>query len=91
MEHYFPRSVKKAKLDGAYFGTTFPHLLLMMNPEHIPEMARSRAEPTVYGFKIHKDAEYFTLRYAFVFLVYIRSLMFMFIFDRTGQEHDAPP
>ena len=29
---FFPRSTRQANIDGAYFGTTFPHLYLMTHP-----------------------------------------------------------
>jgi casein kinase II subunit beta len=29
---YFPKSTRQANVDGAYFGTTFPHLYLMTHP-----------------------------------------------------------
>jgi hypothetical protein len=29
---FFPRSTSQANIDGAYFGTTFPHLYLMTHP-----------------------------------------------------------
>jgi casein kinase II subunit beta len=29
---YFPKSTRQANIDGAYFGTTFPHLYLMTHP-----------------------------------------------------------
>jgi len=33
---FTPRSSRSASIDGAYFGTTFPHLFLMTFPELIP-------------------------------------------------------
>lgn len=38
--------------DGAYFGTTFPHLFLMMKPQAAPRSAPKRYVPKIYGFKI---------------------------------------
>lgn len=29
---YFPKSTRQANIDGAYFGTTFPHLYLITHP-----------------------------------------------------------
>jgi Casein kinase II regulatory subunit len=29
---FFPKSTRQANIDGAYFGTTFPHLYLMAHP-----------------------------------------------------------
>ena len=29
---FFPKSTRQANIDGAYFGTTFPHLYLMTHP-----------------------------------------------------------
>jgi casein kinase II subunit beta len=33
---YSPKSNRHGSIDGAYFGTTFPHLLLMVHPQLIP-------------------------------------------------------
>jgi len=33
---FTPRSSRSASIDGAYFGTTFPHLFMMTFPELIP-------------------------------------------------------
>lgn len=33
---YSPKSNRHGTIDGAYFGTTFPHLLLMVHPQLIP-------------------------------------------------------
>ena len=29
---FFPKSTRQANIDGAYFGTTFPHLYLLTHP-----------------------------------------------------------
>jgi casein kinase II subunit beta len=44
------------EIDGAYFGSTFPHLLLQMYPEFIPPKPTISYVPRIYGFKIHKSA-----------------------------------
>ena len=49
---YFPRSVAHAHLDGAYWGTTFPHLFLHTYPELVPERNPERYVPRIFGFKI---------------------------------------
>ena len=36
---FTPRSSRSASVDGAFFGTTFPHLFLMTFPELIPQSA----------------------------------------------------
>ena len=36
-EVFTPRSSRSASIDGAYFGTTLPHLFLMTFPELIPQ------------------------------------------------------
>jgi len=33
---YSPKSSRHGSIDGAYFGTTFPHLLFLVYPNHIP-------------------------------------------------------
>ncbi|ORX61700.1 casein kinase II, regulatory subunit [Hesseltinella vesiculosa] len=39
-------------LDGAYFGTTFAHLLLQSDPTLINDTSFQRYTPRIYGFKI---------------------------------------
>jgi len=50
-------------LDGAYFGTTFPHLLLMQNPAlHGPQgwpVDDTKYEPRIFGFKVRRADEPF--------------------------------
>jgi len=53
---YYPKYTRHNQIDGAYFGTTFPHLLLQMYPECIPQKPTISYVPRIYGFKIHKSA-----------------------------------
>lgn len=55
---FYPKSAKQANLDGAYFGTTFAHLLLMINHSNVPRKVNHNYIPKIYGFKIHKDSMY---------------------------------
>ncbi|CAJ1038457.1 putative Casein kinase II regulatory subunit [Leishmania shawi] len=53
---YHPRSNRHRSLDGAFWGTTFPHLLLMQLRERgvsIPP-PNQQYVPKVYGFRIRK-------------------------------------
>ena len=58
---YFPRSSKYSGLDGAYFGTNFPHLFLLNYPDLIPKQ-HTKYVPRIYGFKVNKNSEYYLLR-----------------------------
>ncbi len=53
---YFPRSRNHNTIDGAYWGTTFPHLFLHTYQSQVPQRNRERYEPRIYGFKIHASA-----------------------------------
>ncbi|KAL1371085.1 casein kinase II subunit beta-1 isoform X2 [Arachis hypogaea] len=50
---YYPRS-KYQDIDGAYFGTTFPHLFLMTYGQLKPQKPSQSYVPRVFGFKLHK-------------------------------------
>ncbi|KAI3948989.1 hypothetical protein MKW98_021595 [Papaver atlanticum] len=52
---YYPRSKYQGNIDGAYFGTTFPHLFLMTYGHLKPQKASQSYVPRVFGFKIHKQ------------------------------------
>lgn len=50
---YFPRSRNHYSLDGAYWGTTFPHLFLHSYPSVVPQRSKEKYVPRIFGFKIH--------------------------------------
>lgn len=51
---YTPRSRYHENIDGAYFGTTFPHLFLMTYGHLKPQKISQSYVPRVFGFKVHK-------------------------------------
>ncbi|KAL3817965.1 hypothetical protein ACJIZ3_003870 [Penstemon smallii] len=51
---YTPRSKFQESIDGAYFGTTFPHLFLMTYGHLKPQKNSQNYVPKVFGFKVHK-------------------------------------
>ncbi|GAB4816730.1 hypothetical protein N2152v2_003776 [Parachlorella kessleri] len=53
---FYPRSKYHGNLDGAYFGTTFPHLFLLTYPTMRPPKPAETYLPRVFGFKIHPSA-----------------------------------
>lgn len=59
---FFPKSTRQANIDGAYFGTTFPHLYLMTHPDMIPSKPTQSYSPRVYGFKVHQSSLYYLNR-----------------------------
>mmetsp|Transcript_3333 Transcript_3333/g.6943 ORF Transcript_3333/g.6943 Transcript_3333/m.6943 type:complete len:294 (-) Transcript_3333:203-1084(-) len=55
---FHPKSSRAASIDGAYFGTTFPHLFLLNRPNLIPTQPSHNYTPKIYGFKINKESPY---------------------------------
>lgn len=53
---YHTRSTRHEQIDGAYFGTTFPHLFFLTFPELKPSKSTEIYIPRVFGFKIHSTA-----------------------------------
>jgi hypothetical protein len=53
---YNPKLKYHQFLDGAHFGTGFPHMLLMTIPELRPPPPTMKYEAKLFGFKIHPFA-----------------------------------
>ncbi|KAG1440706.1 hypothetical protein G6F56_011807 [Rhizopus delemar] len=54
---YNPKSSRHASIDGAYFGTSFPHMLFQAHASYMPQKTTERYEPRIFGFKVHSIAE----------------------------------
>eukprot|EP00756_Hemistasia_phaeocysticola_P013456 Hpha_TRINITY_DN15282_c4_g18::TRINITY_DN15282_c4_g18_i1::g.66737::m.66737/K03115/CSNK2B; casein kinase II subunit beta len=54
---YYPRSSRHKSLDGAFWGTTFPHLFIMCNSHIFSNVPRAQRTyvPRIYGFKVRKE------------------------------------
>ncbi|OIT39946.1 PREDICTED: casein kinase II subunit beta-1-like [Nicotiana attenuata] len=50
---YYPRSKYQGNIDGAYIGTTFPHLFFMTYGHLKPQKQTQNYVPRVFGFKLH--------------------------------------
>jgi len=59
---FYPKNARQATLDGAYFGTTFAHMFLLINEDIQPAKMQQTYIPRVFGFKIHKDSTYWHSR-----------------------------
>ena len=53
---YVPRLTRHSTIDGAFFGTSFPHLLFQVYPEYSPPHVKVPYVPRIYGFKVHATA-----------------------------------
>jgi len=58
-ELYFPRSSRHKALDGAFWGTTFPHLLLLSMHDGPPPIEPPAAPyvPRIFGFRVRSPAD----------------------------------
>lgn len=54
LDLYTPPSSRYHNIDGAYFGTTFPHLLFQQFPELLPNTPTRIYEPKIFGFKVNE-------------------------------------
>jgi casein kinase II subunit beta len=55
---YNPPSKKQMGIDGAYFTTSLPHLILQMHPVLLPQKCViERYTPKIFGFKVHHIAQ----------------------------------
>mmetsp|Transcript_10764 Transcript_10764/g.25680 ORF Transcript_10764/g.25680 Transcript_10764/m.25680 type:complete len:259 (-) Transcript_10764:90-866(-) len=59
---YYPPKDTYRDLDGAYFGRTFAHLLLLSKPALVPEPTTRVYEPRIFGFRVHPTANFPTNR-----------------------------
>ena len=51
---YFPKSSRHSSVDGAFFGTTFPHLFFLTFPSLRPPPPESTYTPRVFGFRVYR-------------------------------------
>nr|CCA16806.1 casein kinase II subunit beta putative [Albugo laibachii Nc14] len=58
-EIYFPKSQRAGQIDGAYFGSTFPHMFLMTHSYLVPAPPTQTYTPRVFGYKVHASSEYY--------------------------------
>ena len=56
MDVFNPKSSRHQHIDGAYFGTGFPHMLFMVHPSLRPDKPPQSFVARLYGFKIHPTA-----------------------------------
>uniref|UniRef100_A0A0K3C7J8 Casein kinase II subunit beta n=1 Tax=Rhodotorula toruloides TaxID=5286 RepID=A0A0K3C7J8_RHOTO len=54
---YSPKSSRHGSIDGAYFGSTFAHMLFMVYPGMIPSKSVERIRPRIFGFQVHEHAK----------------------------------
>uniref|UniRef100_UPI00358F9B61 casein kinase II subunit beta-like isoform X2 n=1 Tax=Myxine glutinosa TaxID=7769 RepID=UPI00358F9B61 len=64
MDVYTPMSSRYCNVDGAWFGTGFPHMLFMVHPEFRPQKHANQFVPRLYGFQIHPTAHELQLQAA---------------------------
>lgn len=55
-EIYHSPQSRHEHIDGAYFGTTFPHLFFLTFPELKVQKSEDKYVPRVFGYRINKDA-----------------------------------
>ena len=53
-EAYDPRNVNLIDIDGAFFGTSFPHIFLQVYQEYISTSCPEPYYPKIFGFKVHE-------------------------------------
>jgi casein kinase II subunit beta len=53
---YYPRASRHQMLDGACFGTSFPHMFFQQFPELVPPQPSEEYAPRIFGFKVHASA-----------------------------------
>ncbi|CAG8475818.1 576_t:CDS:2 [Diversispora eburnea] len=57
LDLYTPPSSRFHNVDGAFFGTTFPHLLFQQYPDLLPSNIQTKIyEPKIFGFKVNEKS-----------------------------------
>ncbi|RHZ81086.1 hypothetical protein Glove_123g49 [Diversispora epigaea] len=56
LDLYTPPSSRFHNVDGAFFGTTFPHLLFQQYPDLLPNIQTKIYEPKIFGFKVNEKS-----------------------------------
>ncbi|CAO3662769.1 unnamed protein product [Umbelopsis vinacea] len=51
---YSPQTTRHSTIDGAHFGSTFPHLLLFTYPDLLPDGRTQIYKPKIFGFRVHE-------------------------------------
>ncbi|OLL26703.1 Casein kinase II subunit beta-1 [Neolecta irregularis DAH-3] len=54
---YIPPNSRFQRIDGAFFGTTFPHLFFKTYPELVPIPSTKVYEPKIFGFRVSGRAK----------------------------------
>ncbi|CAO3644661.1 unnamed protein product [Cunninghamella echinulata] len=54
---YIPFNIKHSNIDGAHFGTTFPHLFVQTFPEIIPQIEQKTYVAKLFGFRINERSQ----------------------------------
>ncbi|KAJ2710575.1 casein kinase 2 regulatory subunit [Coemansia spiralis] len=57
LDIYSPPSSRYQKVDGAYFGTSFPHIFFQAFPSYIPTTHAPIYKPLIYGFAISERSK----------------------------------
>jgi casein kinase II subunit beta len=66
---YYPKD-RNIELDGAYFGSSFPHVLMQNFPFLYPIQENKEYCPKIYGFKVHNGRGAFSLKIDTKYRVY---------------------
>ncbi|KAG1457999.1 hypothetical protein G6F56_006492 [Rhizopus delemar] len=57
LDLYSPPSSILQAIDGAHFGTTFPHLLFETYPNLLPKIKPYVYQPRIFGFRVHESSK----------------------------------
>lgn len=58
---YEPPRKSHREVDGAFFGPSFPHLLMMVKPDSFTPKPFRVYTPRIYGFRVYKEGRNYPL------------------------------